>query len=272
MFTNQIFIGIGQLGCYFTLRETYQHFGRGEVCNGVFTGEVEVRSFHHFNLSQNPDEAFAKATAFSLENGIPLITTRASLAEELNAISRTSAEQLATEQKALEEKQASWANDLQKRESQKYDLIKDGRFPFGQHEGKTFRESPITYINWVVNGATFEAGTVGYALSIAVKAQCADLILPVASLTKTTGTIGVRQDFVATVTRRAGYSRPAFNRYHDEWVNIITFVTDDGVCLVTKGTSFDASVGDRLVFKATVKGFEEFRGQAQTLIQRITVK
>ena len=60
-------------GAFYTLRETYLHRtyvpgdgpGGNAVVNGVYQGTVleEVRSFHHFNLSTDADEAFAKAVA-----------------------------------------------------------------------------------------------------------------------------------------------------------------------------------------------------------------
>lgn len=267
MFINKLFIGIGATSCYFTLRETYEH----TWFDSYGYSHVEVRSSHHFNLSQNADEAFTKAQTFAEENAIPLITTRDSLTVELNEIIRATEEERATRTKSQADKEALWAVALEEKYNSQLSIIAEGRYPFGQHTGKNFNEAPISYINWLVN-AEFEITSVSAKLAEAVRISCADLILPIPDKTKTTGVIGKRQDFEAIVVRKAGYSRPAFNRYHDEWVNIITLVTNDGVCLVTKGTSFDADVGQRISFKATVKQYDEFRGQAQTLIQRVAVK
>ena len=48
-FIPSLFIGIGETGALFTLRETYEHvyYGRGEVVNGVFNGTVERLSLIH---------------------------------------------------------------------------------------------------------------------------------------------------------------------------------------------------------------------------------
>lgn len=102
-FVPTLFIGVGELGCFFTLRETYLHAVPGPgpmgnaVVNGVYQGSFEVRSYHVKNLSQDPDEAFEKAQEASERMGLKLTTSRDSLREEMNAIHRANAIQLLNE-------------------------------------------------------------------------------------------------------------------------------------------------------------------------------
>jgi len=274
MFTATLFIGIGSKNCYFTLRERYEHVSYGRdangfcgTVNGVFVGtkEVEVRSFHHFNLSQNADEAFEKATTFANANGIRLTTTLESLDTELDEIKRLTAAEQAAKIAKQEAQCAAWAEELTKVQAEKYALLDSGVYPFGQYYNKPLREAPISYINWLVSSIdTFEPQTLIHDVAVAVKAVCTDLILPTPN-NEYVGEEKQRLTFDAVVVRRAGYEG-AFG-----YVSIVTFVTDAGVCLVSKSTSFSASVGDKLKFKATIKGHDAYKGQSQTLIQRIAV-
>lgn len=274
MFTSTLFIGIGSKNCFFTLRETYEHVSYGRdangfcgTLNGVFVGtrSVEIRSSHHFNLSQNADEAFEKATAYAAANGIRLTTTLESLDAELNEIKRSTAAEQAARIARQEAQEAEWAAEQAKQEAAKYALLDSGVYPFGQFYNKPLREASISYINWLVSSIdSFEPQTLIHDVAIAVKAVCVDLILPTPN-NEYVGEEKQRLTFDAVVVRRAGYEG-AFG-----YVSIITLVTDAGVCLVSKSTSFSASVGDKLKFKATIKGHDAYRGQSQTLIQRIAV-
>jgi len=265
-FEPSLYISIGANHNYFTLRETYQHFGRGEVCNGVFTGTVEVRSFHHFNLSQNADEALEKARQAANDMGLPLTTqeSASTLQSKMVEIQRMSAEQLEIRANRLkweaEQRQLERENEFQT-------MLNNGRFPFGKYRGSEFFLAPCDYLQWLIN-AEFEPETSYFKLAEVLKRNpaFADLVLPKADKTATVGTIGKRQQFSATVTRKSYYDGFYGRTY------IVTMVTDDGVCLVSKSASFCPKMGEKLNFAATVKEFSEYRGQAQTVIQRISVK
>ena len=47
---------------------------------------------------------------------------------------------------------------------------------------------------------------------------------------------------------------------------------ETGALLLSKSGSFAANEGEELVFKATVKEHGEYRGNAQTVIQRIAIQ
>ena len=97
-FVPHLYIGVGETGAFFTLRETYLHERYANGCR-----YTEVRSFHHFNLSQDADEAFEKARAFAERNLIQLNTTREQLTEQMRDIQRANAEELERRERAARE-------------------------------------------------------------------------------------------------------------------------------------------------------------------------
>lgn len=87
---------------------------------------------------------------------------------------------------------------------------------------------------------------------------------------KHTGTVGKRQVFTATVVRVASFERPRFNSFGTETVWIVSMTDAEGNTLVSKSPAFHAEKGETLTFKATVKAHDEFRGERQTVVQRVT--
>lgn len=86
---------------------------------------------------------------------------------------------------------------------------------------------------------------------------------PAASTSKHLGTVGVRQDWTATVTFKASYDS-AFGT-----VLITGLVDDSGNVLIVKGsTPFAADKGARVTFRATVKAHNVREGVAQTIVNR----
>lgn len=79
------------------------------------------------------------------------------------------------------------------------------------------------------------------------------------------GTVGKRETFVVDVDR-ANYFESAFGL-----VWIITMRDENGNSIVSKSTSFYADRGAKLTIKATIKDHSEFRGERQTIVQRIKV-
>lgn len=87
---------------------------------------------------------------------------------------------------------------------------------------------------------------------------------------KHTGTVGKRQQFTATVVRVSYFERPRFGSYGNETVWIVTLSDAEGNTLVSKSPAFHAEKGETLTFKATVKAHDEYHGERQTVIQRVT--
>lgn len=289
-----LFIGIGEHSHFFTLRETYLH-----TWHDSYGEHSEVRSHHHFNLSQDATEALAKAQECAERMGLELRSNAQTLQQEMADIQRATAEELARRA----EREAKWAQERadneKARDAFRFELLAAGIWPlprggisnFDVEQGfkiedykdqagatvirraldgdrlwdmKLIRDQDVGLLTWWARKEDFET-EIAQALRKWILENCADLLLPEPHPTKTVGEPGKRQDFEATVIRRASFD--------GEWgrTYIVTMVTPDGVCLVSKSGSFDADPGDKLKFKATVKKHDEYRGQAQTVVQRIKV-
>jgi hypothetical protein len=271
-FVPYLFIGIGANANFYTLRETYlhhvpaPHWLGNAVINGEYQGTTEVRSFHHFNLSQNAEEALEKAREHSQHMAIELRADLSAMKDELAAIHRATAEQM----QQRRESEALWeAERLQMREEAKAEqetMIRNGIFPFGPYRDKPFTEARRDYITWIARTLPeFEEGSMMRLLAETIVAKFAHLILPSPKAGVTIGEQGQRLPFKATVVRAASFDSD-FGTLH-----ILTMVAENGACLVSKSTSFNADIGEELQFKATVKGHAEYRGQIQTQIQRIAL-
>ena len=282
-FRPVLFIDIGAHQHFFTLRETYLHTryvpGDGPmgnaVVNGVYQGavEYEVRSFHHQNLSQEPAEAFAKATALAEAMGLELDASEADLGQRLADIRRATAKELERRNQEQAEREARWAEERAAREEARRQMIREGLFPFGVHEGKKFSEMDCGYINWIARKAQdFEPGSLMRAVADELLVNHRALLLPEPTRGAFWKSEGVRAVTNVTVTRVNSFTRAKFNApWLSEVVYIVTMVADSGECLVSKGTSFVPEVGERFTIKCTVKEHGWYGDQAQTVVQRIVI-
>lgn len=85
------------------------------------------------------------------------------------------------------------------------------------------------------------------------------------------GEVGKRQTFKVTVDRVASFERPAFGSLSYETCWIITMRDEAGRAIVSKTANFRAEKGEVLTIKATVKAHDEYKGEKQTVVQRIKV-
>lgn len=267
-FTPYLFIGVGETGAFFTMRETYLHESFIEGAR-----HTEVRSMHHFNLSQDADEAFRKAEEFAEAHAMELRTSRDDLAEKMREIQRATAEQLAERQRRYEQQQADWAAERAAALQAKLDTVAEGKFPIGPYQGKAFEEAERGYLDWIMRKLPeFEAESLMRAIAEAVTATCAHLLLPVPDADKLVGEPKKRMQFDVTVVRSVYFDRPSWNGWGYERVYVTTMVAKDGACLVCFSTSFAPQVGEEIRIKATVKEHSDYNGQAQTIVQRVAVQ
>ena len=273
-----VYIDVGATGAFFTLRETYEHvrhipgegaFGNA-IINGVYQGSVEkeIRSFHHFNLSQNPDEAFAKAQAYADANAIKLDSTLEGLGSQLRDIQRANAEEISRREAHYQALRDAWEAERKLEESRLFDVIKAGCVPIGRFTGQFFEQVSRSYLTWLIDSRdTFEVGTLLRALADEVSQDCQDLRLPEPDRSFQYENEGERIEVQATVVRVASFDTDYGRKY------ITTLVSNDAnrACIVVKSTSFCRDVGTSVSFKATVKGWENYKGQNQTVVQRVKV-
>lgn len=84
------------------------------------------------------------------------------------------------------------------------------------------------------------------------------------------GSIGLRISAEVTVEREASFPRPkAMAPWVTEEVFITTMRDDEGNALIVKSPSFRVPVGARLSIKGTVKDYGDWKGEAQTFLQRV---
>lgn len=284
-FQPNLFIGIGKDNHFFTLRETFLK----ELKNARGAVYHEVWSFHHFNLSQDADEAIAKATEVAERMGMPLRTSRAEITEQLDAIKRSTEQELREREERIARQQQEWEDTQAAHLARWHQQIRSGCFPdcfrnCGDAQGKwveyrlpsgfttTVHERPFenastSYLNWLMDkhdAGAFEQGSLIAMTAARVAELCADKRFPKADPKRHCGTIGKRQEFDVTIVREF-YFDGAYGRSY-----FVTMITDDGCCLLSKGR-FTAKVGDHLRIKATIKDHDKYKGQAQTVVQRIAL-
>lgn len=262
-FVPKLFIGVGELVCFFTLRET---------CLKVYQGSLELSSFHHFNLSQDPDEAFEKASRAAESMAMELTTTRAGLRDEMNAITRASAEELARRERAYEERHARWAAEKAEEEERWREIIRGGSFAFGRYHGLKFAEAPRGYLTWLIDSvATFEEGSLmQFTAQEVVRQAQPGWALPKPDPILLLGAQKERLTLDVTVVSVRTFLRDRFNGCGREMVYVVTMVDRaTRACLLSISTAFAPKEGAELLIKGTVKDHSKYRGQAQTVLQRI---
>lgn len=85
------------------------------------------------------------------------------------------------------------------------------------------------------------------------------------------GSIKDRITAQVKVERVYQFERTSFGGYGYEVVSIVTMRDAAGNALVSKSARFYRKEGDELTIKATVKDHTEYRGERQTLIERVAV-
>lgn len=267
-FVPYIFIGIGETGAFFTLRQTYIHTAQVSGCL-----HREVRSYHHFNLGQDADQAFRKATEFAHQHAIKLETSLEELKDEMRKIHRATAEEMARREQEEQQRREAWAAERAIEDQRKRDMIQSGMFPFGTYEGKAFSEAPRGYLTWLSDSVNiFDDGSLLQFLAQEVFKQCTHLIFPKPAKHLTIGNVGQRLELDVLVIKCRYFDRDVFNTYdgRQERVYVITLIdkaTD--ACLFYKGTTFKANEGDEIRIRATIKHYAEYKGNMQTVLQRV---
>ncbi|QTF82094.1 hypothetical protein SEA_FEFFERHEAD_95 [Mycobacterium phage Fefferhead] len=92
----------------------------------------------------------------------------------------------------------------------------------------------------------------------------------------TVGEVGERlRNLDAEVVVSAGFERDKFNGYGTEYVKLVIFKLTDGRVLKASGTGmslYGLDRGDKVRVTGTVKDFGEYKGQVQTILQRVKVE
>lgn len=270
-FTPILFIGIGATSAYYTLRESYLHHEWVGGRDGYM--HSEVRSFHHFNLSTDLAEAIAKAEADAENMGLPLKADREQLACDMRAIKRATEDEMERRRAAYAAQQALWTAEREAKRAEQFQQLAEGVVSFGKYNGEKIEDLPRGYLGWLAKKvADFEQASLLRALADVIRDRYAHLLPPEPNPAMLLGEQGQRLTLDVDVIRSHFYERPhAVAHWKMERVYIVTMVTKEGACVVSKSANFYAKEGDKLTIKATVKVHDEYKGQAQTVIQRIKV-
>lgn len=281
-YTPHLFVGVGENYHFFTLRQTYLHTvytgGEGEMGNAVVNGQymgsahTEERSFHMYNLSQDADEAMAKASEAAQELGMEIRASREIIELKMHDIRRATEAEKDRRAREAAEREQLWAAERKRRDDSKLDQISSGVYPFGAHAGKRFEEAPVSYVNWMIKSADeFEAGSVMKALGEAVKASpaCQAMLLPTPDAS---AFLGEEKKRITVDVICVGSAHFYSNFGAPQRVNVITMMDKASRArLVCMSSAFYAEAGEEFKIKATVKEHALYNGLAQTIVQRIAI-
>jgi hypothetical protein len=292
-YAPRLIVGIGADFHYYTLRQTFLRQS-GYMENGVFIGYSEEDSYHICNLSQDAVEACGKLAAYAREKGIAAeATSPHDLHGLLNEIKRRGIAAIQADARHGLEAFAArmgqpcrdWsdlpetidgidaytsAERARMFEARRMaDALADietaqaGVMPWGKHKGETIATMPAAYLRWLIQ-ASAEPENARMKGIAAVVLKARPELAPIVYSPEHIGTIGKREVFTVEVIRIAWFDGVYGRTY------ITTMRGPGNACIVSKG-AFAPEEGEKLTIKATVKAHDEYKGQAQTVVQRVAV-
>lgn len=277
----KLFIGIGETFAFFTLRETYQWeiWGRAENGMPVLRG-IEERSFHHFNLSQDAEEAFEKAMEYSRKTGMPMVSTLEGLKHEMRDIKRRTAEEMEEAERlhrlAVSRGNLGYAQDRDALAMS--NITKNGgihNFAFGKYAGqpiKTVSNLDRGYLVFLTDKLESDDNPRYDNSLLLAQMKAALAAVEPRPESKHFGTEGKRVNGIeATITGARAFWARGYSYYQpDIQKTAYTLTTDAGEVLVLFTQSFLGELGEKIRFNAMIKEHSEYRGELQTIIQRPT--
>lgn len=266
-FHPNMYIGIGLTRAYFTLREVYMH----EWWVGGRDGYMakEVRSFHHFNLSQDADTAYAKAVQIAKDSDLELRANPEAMKQEMRDIHRADATEMherrvqhAKEQNDYSEQRDWW---LMQRLVQQSTRVLGGKY--AGHTPAEINEFDRDYLVWTADNT--ESAYVDTALrALRIETFLENNPPSLITIDDYYGEVGRRLELpgMLVVTNFVVDS---------EWggFNLIKMVGPAGHRFTTfySGHKFDPKVGETVNIKATIKKHDEYKGETATIINRVAM-
>lgn len=259
-FVPTLFVGIGETSAFYTLRETSLEYVRGQPV---------VTSYHLRNLSQDVDTALLKASQAAQELGLPLSnrSTREALEREMREVERRTAADIERDRGAAAESTRLQAEAaLVRRGEAALWMMEERKFCFGRFHGFSFDDAPRGYLTWLANQEDLEPFSLVAVAQAIIRTFYSHKLLPRPHPSMTVGAVGKRQMFENALCTSLRWFDSEYGRTY-----ISTFVLPCSACVVVMSSSFKAQEGDVVTFKATVKEFKDYKGQMQTLVQRVAV-
>jgi len=272
-FAPVLFIDIGATAAFFTLRETYLHrrhipgegaFGNA-VVNGAYQGTVveEERSFHHFNLSQDADEAWSKASEYAQRVGLPLVGSVDEIRTQLRDIQRATAEEMERRRQHHEqlrqERLAARAAEAQAWRAENADLV-EWLNAHAECGDEFVRSLSASLKDWgsLTSGQTTAARA---AMARSHQAAASRHVGQVGQRIKGARVRVVSSRLLSVISQYPRIERHVV-KLEDEAGNIYAWFTSHGE------RPFD--LFEPASF--TVKDHDEYRGVKQTVVQRVAFK
>ena len=124
-----------------------------------------------------------------------------------------------------------------------------------------------------VVGRGMEGAYISEKALIAVEKAIADIetIIRMRENSRHVGTIGKRETFTVRVQRINYFERPSFAGYGYETVYIVTLRDANDNAIVVKSSSFRPEKDQQITIKATVKEHNNYKGEQQTIVQRVKI-
>jgi len=275
-FTPEYFIGVGETNAYYTLRVTAELHIPSEgpdgnsVINGVYQGTILETDYYVRNLSQDANEAYTKAVKICNNLGRKLRTNGPEhIADEMREIKKRTADEMeAARIKAdalAAERHEAMMSEQARKQAEMLCSLENGIVSFGKYKNNTVDELPQSYIQWLGEANDFDSFMSCVRDIILAKRDYISLPTPKKDLY--IGEPKKRDTYSVQIIKAIGYEGYYGYQRIYQMVDLAT-----KALMVSFTGSFLGEVGDVMTIKATVKGHDEYKGQAQTVVQRIAVQ
>lgn len=221
-----------------------------------------IGSYYVKNLPRNRDAAQAAAKAYAEAN---LMQFSMSELDDLTDFDRRTLKEI-----GLELERDAWPAAEREAAKAALHLISRGRIPLGPMAGQRIEAAPREWITYQYRREGRDE--VQEALHKYIGQYHPDLVFPIPDKTKLVGTPKQGVTLPVVCVKRADVLATGY-RGEPVGFSITTMVVTDGeykdACVVVRSASWSHTVGADFVIKGTVKEHGDYKGQAQTILQRV---
>lgn len=263
-FVPNLYIGIGETGAMYTLRETYEHVSH--YGNGA---HKEIRSFHHFNLGQDIDDVIAKALMISLKWGIMCKQpSKETLEAEMRTITRMKKDEREERARQIAEREAEYKRVCRQQYDERIAMIHSGIMPVGYYRGEVFSDIKTSYLKWVVeNVDTFDEENIMKAVAhhIINTPELFDRV----NFSFESGFVGVEKGNIETrvrVIKATSFIRENHFVGGMETVHVTIMANEENKQIVVMSPKFKKNEGDVFVLKGRISKHSVYNNADQTIV------
>lgn len=263
-FVPNLYIGIGETGAMFTLRETYEH-----VSHYANNAHKEIRSFHHFNLGQDIDDVIAKALMISLKWGIMCKQpSKETLEAEMRSITRMKKDEREERARQIAAREAEYKRVCRQQYDARIAMIHSGVMPVGYYRGEVFADIKTSYLKWVVeNVDTFDEENIMKAVAHHI-INTPELFERV-NFRFEPGFVGEEKGSIETpvrVIKATSFDRENFFTGGRETVYVTVMANDENKQIIVMSPKFKKSEGASFILKGRVSKHSVYNDADQTVV------